>query len=927
MTRYKPYQFNPQDAYNFARHVGIQVSTKGGNLHFKQCPYCKGSGKQNEKSFAIDLTTGTFNCLRSSCEAKGNMLSLARDFDFSLGTEIDEYYNPKKQFRKLPTPKEPITPKPEALQYLEKRGIGSRVANLYEITVQKDKPNILVFPFYDEKGVLQFVKYRKTDYDKEKDSCKEWCEKETKPILFGMKQCNLDNKTLILTEGQCFNGDAEIMTPTGWIRLKDYGGENVLQVNSDMSANFVKPKAYIVKKYDGDMVDVSIGGNYFTSTTADHNIVLVDKNGQVVKKKAADKISTVYHIPTAIKFDSDGCGLLDEELALLLAISADGTIDSRKNGTFYARFGLTKERKVKRLRDILEKLGYEYSDSVLGKRGKEYHSICFAIKNNKIACKFLPWWLVTQTTLKQKKFLVEEMVWLDGNHVNNRNQYEYMSVYKHNADVMQAIATTAGYMSTVMTKKSGGNGEFVSSFVYKVSVLLGKNNVSTQSFEKQKSIRKVSQMVYCVSVDSGMILVRQDNKISVSGNCDSLSVAEANIENAVSVPTGCKGFTWIPYCWDWVNKFDEIIIFGDHEKGKITLLDEISQRFNHLTIKHVREEDYLDCKDANDILKKYGTVQIKKCIENAIEIPMKQIIDMADVQITNPFDTEKLKTGINVIDNFLYGGLPFGFVHILAGKRGQGKSSFGSQLASQAVKQGYNTFIYSGEMTNGDVKSWLYYQMAGINHVVTNNKDGIESWFLSNGTINAIDNWIRGKMFLFDESNIENEDSDLVRVIEEMIRKHDCRVILLDNLMTAIEMDSNSNSDELTRQKELCKKLRHIAKRYNVLILLVAHRRKDDTSTDINDAVSGSAYITNIAGIVMDYAMPKEQDNNYVRYLKIAKNRVFGKVNYDGFGLQFEEKTKRIFNDKYKDPCYSLTQPWEEKFLKVEQEETPFDFY
>ena len=48
---------------------------------------------------------------------------------------------------------------------------------------------------------MQFVKYRKTDFDKARDKNKEWCEAGTRPILFGMKQC-VDFETLVITEGQ-----------------------------------------------------------------------------------------------------------------------------------------------------------------------------------------------------------------------------------------------------------------------------------------------------------------------------------------------------------------------------------------------------------------------------------------------------------------------------------------------------------------------------------------------------------------------------------------------------------------------------------------------------------------------------------------------------------------------------------------------------
>ena len=55
---------------------------------------------------------------------------------------------------------------------------GRQLLKEYQITVQTDQPNILVFPFLDASGRMTFVKYRKTDYDREKAKNKEWCENE-----------------------------------------------------------------------------------------------------------------------------------------------------------------------------------------------------------------------------------------------------------------------------------------------------------------------------------------------------------------------------------------------------------------------------------------------------------------------------------------------------------------------------------------------------------------------------------------------------------------------------------------------------------------------------------------------------------------------------------------------------------------------------
>lgn len=579
--KYAPYEFKRDDAFRFAQKVGISCYEKGNELFFKSCPYCHGNGKGNEKSFSINLNTGVFKCFRESCGASGNMIRLSRDFEFSLGNEVDEYYRPKPNRKTFGKPKAPIRPKPAAVQYLESRGISESIASKYEITTQLKDDTILVFPFYDNKGILSFIKYRKTDYDKAKGGNKEWTEANGTPILFGIKQCNLDNDTLIITEGQI----------------------------------------------------------------------------------------------------------------------------------------------------------------------------------------------------------------------------------------------------------------------------------------------------------------------------DSLSVAEAGFDNAVSVPTGAKGFTWVPFCWDWINEnFKTIIVFGDYEHDHITLLDEIKTRFR-LNIKHVREEDYKDCKDANEILQKYGKDQIRQCIENATIIPVKNVIQLADVQYVNIFDLEKVKSGFKWLDNLLYGGIPFGGVVLISGKSGKGKSTLASQILMNALKQKYICFAYSGELPNYMFKSWFDFQVAGRNHIIEQKgRFGETQYVISKTNQDIIRNWYRDRFYLYDNSYVNNELDDLLKITEEVIRKYGARVILLDNLMTALSETGTKGENELDKQKNFVNALRNIGMTYNVLILLVAHKRKNSFGAENGDDIAGSSNIYNLALMNISYDNDKEIDETE-RKLCVTKNRYFGKIDTKGITVRFDEKSKRIYGD------------------------------
>lgn len=610
------YEFKEDDAYRFAKHVNIQAFERGNELWFRTCPFCHGKGKSNEKTFSINLQTGQFNCFRASCMRQGNMVDLAREFDFSLGNTFDEYYNPKKQFKRLNTPKEPIKPKDPAIAFLESRGISKTIAEKYQITSQTDHPNVLCMPFIDENGIWQFIKYRKMDYVKGRDNNKEWCEADCKPILYGMYQCNLANKTLIITEGQL----------------------------------------------------------------------------------------------------------------------------------------------------------------------------------------------------------------------------------------------------------------------------------------------------------------------------DSLSIAECNIENAVSVPTGANGFTWIPYCWNWVNKFEKIIVFGDYEKGHITLLDDIKRRFK-AEIYHVRIQDYKDCKDANDILRKYGKDQIRLCIEKAERVPLDYAIDFADIEDVNIYEIEKLKTGIHVLDYPLYGGLPFPGLTIVTGKRSEGKSTLTSQIIANALDQGYKCLAYSGELSGWQFKSWMVKQIAGGKHTfLYKNKDGEEGYETSKANKALINEWVRGRLIVLDNSKVGSKNTiGLLDAVENVIQQYGIRVVLLDNLMTAISAMADTGTEKYEMQSRFTQRIAEIAVKYNAVIILVAHKRKNSAGADEMDDVLGSSDVVNLASVIISYGRDSQIKESQ-RILRLLKNRLLSKVNWNGWTMDFDERSNRIYgqgDDVEREFEWTKLIPKQETlqdFVKTDSlDEIPFD--
>lgn len=571
------YLFNRTDATNFAQFISADVHESFDELVFKYCPKCGGGRNGADKeTFSINLKSGAFCCLRASCDYKGHFIELARDFNFKVESDTPRIY------RQLPQPKKPIVSKDEAIKYLESRGISASVCKKFEITSHKKNPQILVFPFFDENGKMQFIKYRNIAYKKGKTKgSKEWCEKDAMPILFGMKQCK-GFERLIITEGQI----------------------------------------------------------------------------------------------------------------------------------------------------------------------------------------------------------------------------------------------------------------------------------------------------------------------------DSLSVAEAGFDNAVSVPTGALGFTWLTPCWEWICKFKEVIVFGDYENGKITLLDVLKSRLP-MTVKAVRKQDYLGEKDANAILQTYGKGAIRKAIENA-EIPkIENVKDLSTVRSVNINELEKIKTGITEIDRTI-GGMCMGQVVLLTGKRGEGKSTLMSQIVCNALDQDENAFVYSGELADYHFKRWIDYQLAGADNVdEVRNEYGDPTYIIPEGTIQQISDWYKGRAFIYDNDYLpENQDEfeSLTETIEKVIKQYGTRLICIDNLMTAMDRVDEQNNLYLA-QSNFVGNLKRIAMKYQVVIILVAHPRKSNGDFS-NDDVSGSSDITNKVDIVMVYQRAPE-NSGADSLLQITKNRLFGTLRVGkekAIKLNYSPKTKRIFS-------------------------------
>lgn len=423
----------------------------------------------------------------------------------------------------------------------------------------------------------------------------------------------------------------------------------------------------------------------------------------------------------------------------------------------------------------------------------------------------------------------------------------------------------------------------------------------------------------------GMNHCNFDNKtlVMTEGQIDALSCVAAGIENVVSVPMGMNNFGWYPYCFNFLGRFDELIVFGDYEKGNITLLDGMKTRF-HGSVKHVNPDDYQDCKDANEILLKYGKSAIQSCIKNAIPVPVPNLKQGKDIQRMSIKDHEYMLTGIKELDEKCR--FYFGELIILTGAAGEGKSTLASQWVTKAMDQGYKAMIYSGEMKDWMVKDWLDMQIAGKHNLNYNNDIDLETYQKMVGSE------MYSRYYVYDEPVDANEKT-LLETINQSIQQYGTRFIVIDNLMTVLDCEGKIELNEA--QTKYTRQLASIAQNTDVIIVLVVHPRKSNATSFSNDDIAGSSNIVNRAHKTIRYARPKNEfvDKNGVewkkdelydcpiRELTVLKDRYTGKTISRGILLYFEESSKRISENGNFDWRLS----WEDDFVPVtDMDEIPF---
>lgn len=173
----------------------------------------------------------------------------------------------------------------------------------------------------------------------------------------------------------------------------------------------------------------------------------------------------------------------------------------------------------------------------------------------------------------------------------------------------------------------------------------------------------------------------ESEAVICEGEIDCLSLYEAGIFNAVSVPngagTGNQQLKYLDNCWTYFEDKTRIIIFTDNDTAGIKLKNELTRRLGVERCYFVQPVE--GCKDANEILLKHGKDYLKDLVHNAKPLPIEGIITVEDVysDVLNFYENGYPKgaaCGIEGFDDLLT--FTGGQMTIVTGSPNSGKSEF-----------------------------------------------------------------------------------------------------------------------------------------------------------------------------------------------------------------------------------------------------------
>jgi len=310
----------------------------------------------------------------------------------------------------------------------------------------------------------------------------------------------------------CFSGDTEVLTRSGWMSFEDAVQSKPEVATFDpktYAIHFEEPESWVSVAGPNKMVHL-YNAQVDLCVTEDHDcLVRHRRTGEFYTRKAAVYPSEVEQVQAGQYVGGQGAVDSDAMIRFLVATQADGYFSGGSTITF----GFTKARKILRLEEILKELDCPYT-----KRFKKPGVTVFYLPKSAVTERVLvyltadkrfgPWLL--NFTAAQLKLFAEECFYWDGSGLS------YCSVVRENAEWLQiAFALTGRRCSFTITPR-----RFPRQTMHKIGVALDRDFTNMTIREKDHYVS--TETVHCCKVSTGCIVIRRKGKISITHQCQNI---------------------------------------------------------------------------------------------------------------------------------------------------------------------------------------------------------------------------------------------------------------------------------------------------------------------------------------------------------------------------------------------------------------------
>jgi len=308
--------------------------------------------------------------------------------------------------------------------------------------------------------------------------------------------------------------------------------------------------------------------------------------------------------------------------------------------------------------------------------------------------------------------------------------------------------------------------------------------------------------------------------VIVEGEMDVLSFHEAGITNVISVPNGAtlnsNNLDYLDNCIDYFSDKEKIIIAVDQDEPGQALQAELVRR---LGAEVCYLASFTDCKDANEFLLKYGKQELAQCVSQARPVPLENVTTFKDVEAeVTDFVKNGFKPGFQIgLQNFdnIFSTYTGQFITV-TGIPSSGKSDFVDQMVvGYNEKYGWKTAFASPE------NAPTYLHAHKIMRKVWQGMPSVGD--INSDKWNAIADHVNDNFFHIDMERYTLDS--VLRKGAELVKRKGIKCLVIDPFNKVRDVDCKTE-DVNRYTMEYLQKIEIFAKKYDVLVFIVAHPTK-----------------------------------------------------------------------------------------------------